>query len=52
MFGKRYYVTVKFIGAKMFKQVWHCTTEALTLLNYDFVIPLDRKPRHVIIREG
>jgi hypothetical protein len=53
MFGrKRYYVIIKFIGAQMIKQVWHCTPDTVALLNYDFLIPLDRKPRNVEIREG
>ena len=52
MFGKRYYILIKFIGGRTFKQVWHCKMETALALKPDFIIPLDRKPRNVEIREG
>ena len=54
MFGKHYYLATRFIGGKMIRHVWHCSTSTVKVLqdNYDFVMPLDRKPRNTEIREG
>ena len=44
---KQYYAAIKFLGCKMIRDVWHCSHEtALSLTqSYDFILPLDRKPR-------
>ena len=52
---KQYYLAAKFLGGKMIRDVWHCSHEtALSLTqSYDFILPLDRKPRKEIeIKEG
>lgn len=54
MFGKQYYLATRFIGGKMIRHIWHCSHKTMRTLQdvYDFVIPLERKPRNVEIREG
>lgn len=47
---KRYYLCIRKRG----NDVWHCTQTTATSIAkaYDYIIPLDRKPRNTDIREG
>lgn len=53
--GKQYYLATKFVGGKLIRDVWHCSHSTIVSIakSYDFILPLDRKPRGCAdIREG
>ena len=53
MSNKRYYTCIKYLDGKITTDIWHCSASTIHNLDgYDLIIPLDRKPRNVDIREG
>lgn len=51
---KRYYNLIRKRSDTIQSDIWHCTADtALSIAKaYDYIIPLDRKPRNTEIREG
>lgn len=51
---KRYYNLIRKRNDAIQSDIWHCTTStALSIVKaYDYIIPLDRKPRNTEVREG
>ena len=53
--NKHYYTCLRTTPAGTAQHIWHCTeaTMAATIMrSYDFIIPLDRKPRKGEIKEA
>lgn len=51
---KRYYNLIRKRNDTIQSDIWHCTqTTASSIAKaYDFIIPLERKPRNAEIKEG
>lgn len=48
---KNYYRVISFTPIHK-DNIWHCPHETASKFKCDAIIPLDRKPRNVEIREG
>lgn len=49
---KNYYRVISFYDTGFTDNVWHCSHETAASLKCDIIIPLERKPRNIPIREG
>ena len=49
---KRYYLVLSFYDIGYTYNYWHCSHETAASFKCDAIIPLERKPRNVEIREG
>ena len=51
---KHYYNCIRKRNNTITNDIWHCTqaTASNVAKAYDFIIPLERKPRNTEVREG
>lgn len=52
--NKHYYTCIRKTGDTITTDIWHCTqpTASNIAKAYDFIVPLDRKPRKAEVKEG